>query len=231
MPTENGARVDVRKTYKLYVGGAFPRSESGRSYVVNDSKGRFLANASSASRKDARDAVQAARKAFGRLVRPDAVQPGAGGLPRRRGAREQARAVRRGGAALRGSDEEAVRGGRRALRRPAGLVRRLGGQDRAGRRRIEPGRRAVLQLLAARADRRRRGRRAAAVVAARSRERGGARHRHRQHGRRRHLSRASAARGHAVGGARHVRRARRRRQHPHRLGVRHRHRPSPRTST
>jgi acyl-CoA reductase-like NAD-dependent aldehyde dehydrogenase len=65
LPTENGARVDVRKTYKLYVGGAFPRSESGRSYVVNDSKGRFLANASSASRKDARDAVQAARKAFG----------------------------------------------------------------------------------------------------------------------------------------------------------------------
>jgi acyl-CoA reductase-like NAD-dependent aldehyde dehydrogenase len=57
-------RIDVRKTYKLYIGGAFPRSESGRSYAVNDSKGRFLANASYASRKDARDAVQAARKAF-----------------------------------------------------------------------------------------------------------------------------------------------------------------------
>jgi acyl-CoA reductase-like NAD-dependent aldehyde dehydrogenase len=65
LPTENGDRVDVRKTYKLYVGGAFPRSESGRSYVVNDNKGRFLANAAAASRKDARDAVQAARKAFG----------------------------------------------------------------------------------------------------------------------------------------------------------------------
>ena len=38
-------RIDVKKTYKLYVGGAFPRSESGRSYVVNDSKGGFLANA------------------------------------------------------------------------------------------------------------------------------------------------------------------------------------------
>jgi acyl-CoA reductase-like NAD-dependent aldehyde dehydrogenase len=62
LPTE--PRIDVRKTYKLYIGGAFPRSESGRSYVVNDSKGRFLANASQASRKDARDAVQAARKAF-----------------------------------------------------------------------------------------------------------------------------------------------------------------------
>ncbi len=57
-------RIDVKKTYKLYVGGAFPRSESGRTYLVHDHKGRFLANASAASRKDARDAVQAARKAF-----------------------------------------------------------------------------------------------------------------------------------------------------------------------
>ncbi|HEY0470530.1 MAG TPA: aldehyde dehydrogenase family protein [Kribbella sp.] len=69
MPTKDSARVtarlDVRKTYKLYVGGAFPRSESGRSYVVTDAKGKFLANASQASRKDARDAVVAARKAFG----------------------------------------------------------------------------------------------------------------------------------------------------------------------
>jgi len=57
-------RIDVRKTYKLYIGGKFPRSESGRSYVVSDSKGKFLANASHASRKDARDAVVAARSAF-----------------------------------------------------------------------------------------------------------------------------------------------------------------------
>ena len=56
-------RLDVRKTYKLYIGGAFPRSESGRSYTVNDAKGKFLANASRASRKDVRDAVVAARKA------------------------------------------------------------------------------------------------------------------------------------------------------------------------
>ena len=55
----------MRKTYKLYIGGAFPRSESGRSYVVTNAKGKFLANASQASRKDARDAVVAARKAFG----------------------------------------------------------------------------------------------------------------------------------------------------------------------
>lgn len=59
------ARVDVRKTYKLYIGGAFPRSESGHSYEVTDAKGAFLANAALASRKDARDAVVAARKAFG----------------------------------------------------------------------------------------------------------------------------------------------------------------------
>ncbi|MDX2973820.1 aldehyde dehydrogenase family protein [Kribbella solani] len=65
MPTNETPRLEVRKTYKLYVGGAFPRSESGRSYVVNNAKGKFLANASQASRKDARDAVVAARKAFG----------------------------------------------------------------------------------------------------------------------------------------------------------------------
>jgi acyl-CoA reductase-like NAD-dependent aldehyde dehydrogenase len=65
-PRSDGvARVAVRKTYKLYIGGAFPRSESGRSYVVTDHKGRFLANAAMGSRKDARDAVTAARKAFG----------------------------------------------------------------------------------------------------------------------------------------------------------------------
>jgi acyl-CoA reductase-like NAD-dependent aldehyde dehydrogenase len=57
-------RVDVRKTYKLFIGGEFPRSESGHSYVVNDVRGRFVANAALSSRKDARDAVAAARKAF-----------------------------------------------------------------------------------------------------------------------------------------------------------------------
>lgn len=58
-------RLSVFKTYKLYVGGKFPRSESGRVYEVTDSKGRWLANAPQSSRKDARDAVVAARKAFG----------------------------------------------------------------------------------------------------------------------------------------------------------------------
>jgi acyl-CoA reductase-like NAD-dependent aldehyde dehydrogenase len=57
-------RLDVRKTYKLYIGGAFPRSESGRSYIVSTPAGDSLANAARASRKDLREAVRAARKAF-----------------------------------------------------------------------------------------------------------------------------------------------------------------------
>ncbi|HTU74742.1 MAG TPA: aldehyde dehydrogenase family protein [Trebonia sp.] len=61
--TGEAGRIAVRKTYKLYIGGAFPRSESGRSYTVSDHAGGFLANAALASRKDARDAVVAARKA------------------------------------------------------------------------------------------------------------------------------------------------------------------------
>ncbi|MGV8911834.1 MAG: aldehyde dehydrogenase family protein [Rhodoglobus sp.] len=56
-------RLTVPKTYKLYIGGKFPRSESGRTYEVATKKGAFLANASLASRKDARDAVVAARAA------------------------------------------------------------------------------------------------------------------------------------------------------------------------
>lgn len=54
-------RVEVRKTYKLFINGAFVRSESGRSYEVMDGDGAFLANVAHASRKDARDAVVAAR--------------------------------------------------------------------------------------------------------------------------------------------------------------------------
>jgi acyl-CoA reductase-like NAD-dependent aldehyde dehydrogenase len=58
-------RLRVRKTAKLYLGGAFPRSESGRSYPVSSPSGELLAHAAQASRKDVRDAVVAARKAFG----------------------------------------------------------------------------------------------------------------------------------------------------------------------
>jgi acyl-CoA reductase-like NAD-dependent aldehyde dehydrogenase len=57
-------RLPVTKTYQLYLGGAFHRSESGRVYPVTDYRGTFLANAAQASRKDARDAVTAARSGF-----------------------------------------------------------------------------------------------------------------------------------------------------------------------
>jgi acyl-CoA reductase-like NAD-dependent aldehyde dehydrogenase len=60
----SGPRIGVRKTYKLYIGGAFPRSESGRSYPVSAADGTPLANAVRSSRKDLRDAVRAARSAF-----------------------------------------------------------------------------------------------------------------------------------------------------------------------
>ena len=69
LATTNGAgtrgdRIGVRKTYKLYIGGDFPRTESGRAYEVLDARGRLLANASRGTRKDIRDAVRAARTAF-----------------------------------------------------------------------------------------------------------------------------------------------------------------------
>jgi len=69
MPTDGRVaarheRVEVRKTWKLYIAGAFPRSESGRSYLVAAADGTPLANACRASRKDLRDAVRAARTAF-----------------------------------------------------------------------------------------------------------------------------------------------------------------------
>lgn len=59
-----GGRLPVAKTYKLHIGGAFPRSESGRSYPVTDHRGQLLAHAAQASRKDLRDAVSAASAAW-----------------------------------------------------------------------------------------------------------------------------------------------------------------------
>ena len=56
-------RLDVKKTYKLFIGGKFPRSESGHTYELTNPKGEFVTNVVLASRKDARDAVVAARAA------------------------------------------------------------------------------------------------------------------------------------------------------------------------
>lgn len=69
-------RLAVRKTYKLFIGGAFPRSESGRTYVVTSASGAFLANAALASRKDVRDAVVVARAAVGKWAGATAYNRG-----------------------------------------------------------------------------------------------------------------------------------------------------------
>ena len=202
------ARIDVRKTYKLYIGGAFPRSESGHSYEVQDSKGKFVANAAKASRKDVRDAVVAARKAFPGLVRAHRLQPRPDPLPDRRGHGGPPAAVRAGRPAVRGRHRRRRRPPGRRGHRPAGLVRRLGRQARPGRRQRQPGGRAVLQPLRAGADRRRRGARAPVVVAARSGERRRAGHRHRQHRGRRVVVLPAAAGRHLRRGAGDLRRAR-----------------------
>jgi acyl-CoA reductase-like NAD-dependent aldehyde dehydrogenase len=70
------SHLAVSKTYKLFIGGAFPRSESGRSYSVHDAAGDFLANAALASRKDVRDAVVAARKGYGSWSKATAYNRG-----------------------------------------------------------------------------------------------------------------------------------------------------------
>ena len=57
------SRIDVNKTYKLFIGGAFPRSESGRVYEIKGANKKFIANPALASRKDLRDAVVAAKAA------------------------------------------------------------------------------------------------------------------------------------------------------------------------
>lgn len=63
--TSAETRLEVFKTYKIYIGGQFPRTESGRYFVATNSKGEVLANICQSSRKDFRDAVGAARGAFG----------------------------------------------------------------------------------------------------------------------------------------------------------------------
>ena len=62
---EKGNRLGVLKTYKLYIGGQFPRTESGRYYIPVNAAGLKLANICLGSRKDFRNAVVAARSAFG----------------------------------------------------------------------------------------------------------------------------------------------------------------------
>ena len=68
--------LDIKRTAKLFIGGAFPRSESGRTYEVFDKNKNFVANVALASRKDARDAVVAARSAFGKWSEASAYNRG-----------------------------------------------------------------------------------------------------------------------------------------------------------
>ena len=173
------SRIAVRKTYKLYIGGAFPRSESGRTY---EAEGQ---NVAWASRKDARDAVKAARGAFAKWVGRDAVQPRPGALPPRR---DDGDARHRPGPRL----LRPARG--RARDRSGRLVRGLGRQAAAGARRLEPRRRALLQLHRARADRRRRGAGAGAAGARGPRLPHRAGDRERQHRRRRRVGDARRSR-------------------------------------
>src|SRR5256885_16031894 len=68
-------RLPVLKTYKIYIGGKFPRTESGRYYLLKDSHGKPLANMCLCSRKDFRDAVVAARAAPSSLAARRAYNP------------------------------------------------------------------------------------------------------------------------------------------------------------
>jgi acyl-CoA reductase-like NAD-dependent aldehyde dehydrogenase len=59
------SRLEILKTYKIYIGGQFPRTESGRYYQIQDGKGKVIGNICMSSKKDVRNAVSAARKTFG----------------------------------------------------------------------------------------------------------------------------------------------------------------------
>jgi len=69
-------RLDIQKTYKLYIGGKFPRTESGRYYHLNDTKGNLIANVCLATRKDFRNAVVVARKAQGSWEKASSLNKG-----------------------------------------------------------------------------------------------------------------------------------------------------------
>ena len=70
------SRIDIQKTYKLYIGGKFPRTESGRYFALHDKKGKLMANMCLASRKDFRNAVVIARKAQSSWAAASAMNKG-----------------------------------------------------------------------------------------------------------------------------------------------------------
>ena len=152
-PRPRGNRLSVQKTYKLYIGGAFPRSESGRSYAVAGHDGKLLANAALASRKDLRDAVVAARKAQPGWAAATAYLRGQV-LYRVAEMLEGRHAQFVDGLVTgEGSSQTSSGGGGRPINRPPCLVRRLVRQVLPGSRVRQPGGRAVLRLLHPGADR------------------------------------------------------------------------------
>ena len=210
-------RIPVRKTYKLYIGGAFPRTESGR-VLPRPGRGRDAPR-----QRLPRLAQGPARRGPGRAARRSRAGPAKTAMNRGQvlyrvaelmeGRRDQFVAEVAAAEGLRAARR---RDGRRPGHRPLGLVRRLGRQDRPGAGQQQPGRRAVLQLHDPRGDRGRRRRRARDVVAARARVAARAAARQRQRRRPADLRDAAAAGRHPDRGPGHVRRARRRRQRPDR---------------
>ena len=155
----SGPRIGVRKTYKLYIGGAFPRSESGRSYPVRQHDGS--PPTPSARRARTCDAVRAAH-GVPRLVGQDGDEPGSGAVSGRRADGGSPRPVRRRGRRGGGlRDGRASRSVDRAIDR---WVWYAGWADKITQilQVREPGGRTVLQFHDPRADRHRRDRRAQA---------------------------------------------------------------------
>ena len=165
-PAARGERIGVRKTYKLYIGGAVPAHRVGpRVRGLRRRRASSSPTPAAGTRKDIRDAVRAARRrspagrrktAYNRSPDPVSHRRADGGAPR---------PVRgRGDGAPRGVSRARAGRTRRRRDRPLGLVRRLGGQVPAADRHGQPGRRPLLQLQRAGADRRRRRHRAGGVV-------------------------------------------------------------------
>ena len=215
--TERGVvsdeRLPVRRTAKLYVGGEFPRSESGRSYEVLNADGELLAWAARASRKDLRDAVRAARAAQAGWAAKTAFNRGQ--ILYRVAELMEGRRVQFE-SELKDAGAEDPREGCERRDRPLGLVRGMGRQDPSDPGRVQSGGRPVLQLHDPGAHRRGRDRRAAGSVAARAGLARGSRDRQRQHRGRAGERAVAAAGGLARGGPRDLGRAGRRRQRPHR---------------
>ena len=115
-PKKPVARLAVKKTYKLFINGTFPRSESGRVYEVLTSKGVSIANPSLASRKDLRDAVVAGRRQIDQRDRQVAA-----GTGRQRAAGPEGRSAHRLAGSRRQDPETDLAGSRIA----AGQRRRV----------------------------------------------------------------------------------------------------------